>query len=249
MPSDLERRLRQMYGPAKSQPQAGRAAAESDLLRRFETLHPEGARRAAWWHRWLLMGTMGTVVAVGACVTPVEYEIPVGNRIAISLDADIAGGLDPEAIGQYISENFPVERLEMHLGIERRVTEDEQGRAHEGAEMRLELTVLGPGVDVEEVWEDLQTAFPVLETGRIEDVPLAATVHGTLGGKLSGGAIDRVIDGEGVEEAKRRILADLEAQGIDPSQADVQVEDEVGSDGSHRREVRIRVEDDAESAR
>lgn len=242
MPSELERRLRAMFSRPPVQRMAGRAALEDALLHRFATVHPGTGARPSAWRRWLFTGALGAAVAVGACVTPAEYEMRLGNRIAISLDVEEAENLDPEVVARHIRDNFPVDRLEMQIRIEHRAGEDDRGQPHEAAEMRLELTVLGPGVDVEEVWDDLQESFPALRSGRIEDEPLATTVSGTLGGKLSGGAIDRLIDGEGVEAAKARIFADLESRGIDPDQADVQVEDAVGDDGMRRREVRIRVE-------
>ncbi len=223
-------------------PSAGRAALEDALMGRFASMHPAQGRRGAALRRWVFAGVLGVAAVVGACVAPAEYELQLGNRLAISLDAEIAGDLDPEVVARHVRDNFPVERIEMQIGIERRVGEDDAGQPYEAAEMRMVLTVLGPGVDVEEVCDDLQERFPVLRSGRIEDEPLATTVNGTLGGKLSGGAIDRLIDRGGVEEAKARILADLRSRGIDPARADVQVQDEVDDEGRRRREVRIRVE-------
>jgi hypothetical protein len=200
-----------------------------------------GAARPRWRRRWLI-GACGVAALAGACALPMDYEVDVGNRIAILVPAERLATVDVEAVARHVHESFDPERLEVQVGIERTREVGPDGEAVERSIARIELFALGDDIDVDAIWDDLVEHYPALEGGRVEDEALAATVHGTLGGRLSRGFLDDVIDEHGVEEARRRVLDDLRSQGIDADDAEVEITDDVDESGHRRRQVKVRVE-------
>ncbi|MCA9711838.1 MAG: hypothetical protein KDK70_38735, partial [Myxococcales bacterium] len=54
--------------------------------------------------------------------------------------------------------------------------------------------------------------------------------------------LDVTLDRHGVEEAERRILAELVADGIAPEDATIDIEQSVDAQGNRRIEVRVEAE-------
>lgn len=233
MRSEDKHALRSVFVP-RPDPQRMRAhqnRLEADLLERFAARSP-GPR----WGRRMLIGAAVCAGAVAACQFPADYEMPLGHRITIRFDEQLRQELDPTQMAALLREQFPVESM----GIRARVRRQADDAGREQTSMELELELAGTDLDIDAVEEALVESFPILERAQIEIDAVHERVEGTLGGKLSGGWLDEVIDRHGVEEAKRRIRRQLEAEGLPPdAKVDVKIEDSPG-----RREIRVSVEHD-----
>jgi hypothetical protein len=253
MRSDLEPRLRGLYrAPAPGQA-AHRDGDEAQLVAavaRRGGVPRAGAAgsRPRRWPRWLRMprlalaGVLGVAVAVGACVMPAQYPVSLGYGFEIVVEAERWAEVDPEALAMHLDERLDVERIELrvaHLN-EERVSESGAPQLDQG--VRIQLFVFGDAVDSAALLADLQQEFPALADAELRDVPLSGTVHGTFGGELSHRFLDLTIDGHGVEEAERRLLAELVARGFAPEDATVDISEREGADGQRRIEVRVRAE-------
>ncbi|MCX4239583.1 hypothetical protein [Paraliomyxa miuraensis] len=198
--------------------------------------------------RFALAGALGLAVAVGACVMPAEYPVQLGYGFEIIVDlADIAdmGGtdaLDPDAIARWLHEREAVERVELMVAMHRAEHSGPQGAPVVHDELKVRMFVAGDALDPDALVDDLRRSFPVLAHAELRDAPLSGIVHGTVGGKLSHDLLDLTLDRHGVEEAERRILAELRAEGIDVEHATVDITHQQGADGQHRIEVRVEAE-------
>ncbi len=251
MRSDLEPRLRGLYREPLAGQQAHLAAGEDELLAALAPAAREraaaagsGGRGSGWPRlpRFALGALLGVAVAVGACVMPVEYPVSLGHGLEITIAADRFDQLDPEAIAAHLSESLDPERLEIRVERVRRELAAEDGTVRTSDDVRLELFVLGEDIDPALVLDDLRREFPLLAEAELADVPLSGTVHGTFGGALSHRFLDLTIDRHGVEEAERRLLDELVAQGLPREHTKVDITDEQGPDGRRRVEVRVEAE-------
>lgn len=230
----LRSTLRRLY----ARPEASRArrdALEAELLESFDRRATTPDPRPKTWRRPVLAVLTATAVVGGACQLPAEYTVDMGTRLGIVIDGRAMDEVDPAAIGAYVADAHPLEQLELSVHREMRV---EAGVRTD--EVRIQLDMVGDDVrvDPDALWDELRDAFPGLENGaRLEEEHLEATVHGTLGGKLSHRMLDVVIDRHGVDEARRLLLEDLERQGL-RGHAHV----EVREDPDGRRQVEVRVE-------
>jgi hypothetical protein len=236
MPSDLERELGEaLHEPIAAPDLARRDALERELLAKL----PAARTRASGWSKWLVGGGLGAALAVGACALPSDYSTRIGHRLAIVVDVAAADDVDPEALVHFVTEQYHPDELRMGVALER---VREHGEA-EHASMRIEIDAVGEDLDTDVIWEDLVEHFPELAQARLEDEELQGMVHGTLGGRLSQAWLDIVIDKGGVEEAKRQVIEQLRAQGVE-GDAQVDIVDHTGEDGQRRREVRVMIQDD-----
>jgi hypothetical protein len=245
MPSEIRTVLRRLYGRAGPPPRPEHEnELEAELMQRFDRRAP--AEATPWWAfrlpRWAWAGAAALAIAVGACVTPSDYEIKMGDRLGILIDAEERDTVDVREIVQFVRSGYPLERLEAEVKMERSVFRTGEGATEDQAIMRIQLDMVGRGVDADVVWEDLVAEFPALEGARMEDEELEGTVHGTFGGHLAHRYLDLVIDEHGVEEAKRRILADLEARGF-KGEAEIDIQDH-GDGSNHERKVEIRLREE-----
>lgn len=245
MPSDLLRRLRGLYPPARRGQAEHCRAHEDELLAKFVAATSResgsGAGRGGWrWPRLALAGGLSLAVAVGACALPAEYPVSLGRGLEITVDAERWEELDAERVAQYLSEELGAERVEIHVTRERKETVGPSGHAQVSEAVRLQLFAFGGNLDPELTFDELQDEFPALLDAELHQVPLAGTVHGTLGGKLSRHLLDLTIDTHGVEEAEQQIRRQLMAQGIAAEDAIVDISTEEGPGG--HREIRVRVE-------
>lgn len=258
MRSDRDARLRGLYrAPAMAGQAEHQAAHEDELLAAVSRRLPGAGvsigaeRRGLPWLRWprfALAGVLGVAVAVGACVMPAEYPVSLGYGFDLSLPAARWAELDPEALAHHLEAREGVERVEIRMfqSHAERIVDGGPAPApapttvHE--RMHVQVLVLGEALDAEALREELQASFPALAGLQLRDVPLEGTVHGTLGGKLSHEFLDVVIDRHGVEEAERRVLAELVAEGVAPEDVEVDITERHGEDGERRIEVRVKAE-------
>lgn len=240
MPSDIERDLHALLADgaaARRNPvdPTRRDALEHELVGRLPA-----ARSRRRWPKVALGFGLGAALAVGACVMPVDYDAGVGHRIGIVVDRSVE--VDPHAIAEYITLHHAPDEIRLSVSEERTRTIGDDGVEHETQQMRIGIDTIGEDFDTDELWDELVVAFPELGEGRLEDEAVTATVHGTLGGRLSAQWLDVVIDTEGVEAAKAQILRELDAAGVDEGAAKVDIIDEVDASGQKRREVRVWIE-------
>lgn len=254
MRSDLEAKLRGLYREPMSGQQAHLQAHEDELVAAVSRRAAPGAGgsvgRGRGWPGWLRMprfalaGVLGVAVAVGACVMPSEYPVSLGYGFEITLAADRFDEIDPHAIASQLRNDLDVERIELRVEHLERELVGEGGVVERSEDVRMQLFVFGGAIDSERMLADLREGFPALAEAELHDVPLSGTVHGTLGGQLSHRFLDVTIDRHGVEEAERRVLAELVAQGVAPKDATVDITDQLGPDGERHIEVRIEAEHD-----
>lgn len=216
--------------------EAHRRELEPALLQRFRARTPRPAARR--WGRLAIGGLIGTAALVGACQIPTEYELGLGHRIAIEIPYSAASEVGPDQLAQFIEDNYEVESIEVAARIE--LDTDPADDAVPSGTMVVNLDVMGQGLHIEDVWDDLLAEYPILEGSRLENEALQAHVHGTWGGRLSHRWLDVVMDEHGVEEARRQLLLDLEARGIDTESAEVTVT-QSDEDGRHERRIEVRV--------
>lgn len=235
MPSDVESVVRRLYAREDAGSEH-RDALEAGLVERFEGLSPRplqasGLRRMP---RWAMVAT-GLALAVGACMSPSDYAVELGNRVGILVDVETFPSVDVERIVEFVQDEYDLQELRVEVRHERSVHGAQGEEPVEEEVMRIQLEMVGDGIDTDEVWSDLAGAFPALEDARMEDVAMKAEVHGTLGGRLAHDYLDWVLDRHGVDEARQRILEDLAARGYE-GRAEVEVSDDAG-----QRRVKVRV--------
>lgn len=242
MRSDLLRRVAALYRrPADGQAEHQRAHEQSLVAAVAANAgSATAARPSRRWPRWLLAGGLGTAVAVGACALPAEYPVSLGRGLEITVDAARFDEVDPDLVAAHLSEELGAERVEVHITREREETTDGNGVVVVHEEVTMQIFAFGDGLDPDLAFDELHDEFPALVEARLAQVPLSGTVQGTIGGKLSRRWLDLTIDEHGVEEAERRIRAELLARGIAPDGATVEISTEEGPGG--HREVRVRVE-------
>ena len=231
-PSQIRGALRRLLGTPVPEDARHRDALEARLL---GDATPARAG-APGWGRWALATAGSAALLIGACRYPVEYDVPLGARVGILVDAERRDDLDIQAIVAHVEETHDLDELEVQVRMEKHVRDGESVGT-----VRVQLDMLGGDVNADEVWEELIDAFPTLEGSRMEEQLLEAHVHGTLGGKLSHAWLDVVIDRHGVEEARERVFEELEARGFE-GKADVEISDEGG-----RRAVKIKLREKVEA--
>lgn len=242
MRSDIKTVLSRLYRRAGPAPRPEHESElEAELMQRFDRLAP--ADEPAWWEfrppRWAWAAAAVLAIAVGACVTPSDYEVKMGDRLGILIDASKRDTVDVEEIVRFVQQGYELDRLEAEVKMEKSVFRTGEGASESQEIMRIQLDMVGRGVDADVVWEDMVAEFPALAGARMEDEDLEGMVHGTFGGLLAHRYLDVVIDEQGVEEAKRQILAELEARGFKgEAEVDIQADD----DGK-RVEIRLREEE------
>ena len=234
MPSDARGALRPAPDPAASR--AHRDALEPEVLAAFAHRVPTAPSPRRPWLKLALAGLVTAGAGVVACQLPVEYERPLGRTIAIVVPEATFSSVHPERMAAFIEANHEIEGLMMRVEAERH---DE----HSPGVVRIVMDVVGPDVDVEEIWDDLVEEYPALDGGRVEGEALEGVVHGTWGGRLGNHLFDLDLDEGDIEDARARLLVDLRARGIE-GEAEIDIEEEQTPDGVRRRiEVRVRAEE------
>ncbi|WP_437326588.1 hypothetical protein [Sorangium sp. So ce381] len=238
---EVRRKLRRLLGePAPLRPEHAREL-EGELMAAFGQLYPEQEvvpMKRLWLRKALVVAAAAVVCGAAACVAPADVEVPVGRSISIEV-ADGAELPEPEALMAAVrGEGKTARRARVMV----------RGRRGDGA-TTLTLDVWGDEVPEGDVAERIRAAFPALAGAEIREDVLAGTVRGTLGAKLGHELLDLdVLDKDDVEAARRQVMEQLAAQGVE-GKVDVQIE----GDGEKRKvKVQIKLEappqDEAEMA-
>lgn len=252
MLSDLElrRRLSRLLSarPTKADP-----SRREELARRLERRvaqldepeHVGGVRALVWVLATRLAVATAAFVALGvvACSLPTEVDVDLGLRVQLSFtDVDDPSaqlerlGVALEGMSRAGIERGPAAagphevRVEVHARVVE--IEDEAGAVTRRSEATVHLWA--ENLDEATVIDTIEAAAPAATVVDIEGV--AGPVETTMGDRFAHELFDADLDEMDVEQARRRILADLEARGLADG-AEVKVSD---ADGHRRVEVRVR---------
>jgi hypothetical protein len=176
------------------------------------------------------------LVGAAACVAPADLDVEVGRSVEVRYDPK-AVSVEPKAVADAIRAAVGVrdeappagdarERREMNVRVK---------RAGDSVEVRAEVwgTNLPPGP----IAGAIQKNLPALSGAEIKEEHLQGKVRGTLGEKIGRDLFDiDVLDEADVETARKQVMEQLAAQGIE-GKVDVKIE----GDGTTRK-VMIRVE-------
>jgi hypothetical protein len=224
---EMRRKLRRLLGGPAPLRSGHARELEAELLARFDERHPRkeghGTMKRLWLKKVAVACAAAMLVGAAACAAPADMEVEVGRSVTIRAAGDAALP-DPEAIvGVIRGEGQP---RDVQL----------QARRVDGV-TTLELRVWGDDLPEGPAADRIRAAFPALAGAEIREAALAGTVRGTVGAKLGRELFDlETLDREDVEETRRRVMAQLAAQGVE-GKVDVQIEDEEG-----KRKVKVRVE-------
>ena len=222
---EVRRRLRRLLGrPAPLRPGHAREL-EGELMAQFGQLYPEqeviSMRRL--WLRKAAVVAAAVICSAAACVAPADVEVPVGRSISIQV-AEEADLPEPEAILAVVRGEGQAQRVLV------------RGQ-REGGTLVLQLDVWGDDLPEGDAAGRIRAAFPALASASIQEDVLAGTVRGTLGAKLGHDLLDLdVLDEDALEAARRQVMDQLEAQGVE-GKVDVKIE----KDGA-KRKVKVQVE-------
>lgn len=221
----LTARLRRLYGPVPPD-SSPPVALERALLAEHARLHPGPAPARAWAGvRWAAAGLAGALGLAAACQVPVDYE----REFGVSVACDLSAGTWPEGQIERAAHDLAVALGGAAAAI--------RVEARGDGTRRFRIDLWGADLDEAALLAELRRAAPGLPEDACTPIPLAGTVHGTLGGRLGYGLLDLDLDHADAEEARREILAELERRGLE-GDAEVEIRDH----GDGKREVQIRIE-------
>jgi len=238
----MQRGLRRLFGARSSPPDATarerlEARLEARVAQRRGSDHRVGApRRWAFATRLAVGATVAAAVTVGACQVPTEVELDMGLRVDLRVEPGPNTEAQLETLGANLERVMSATRkpgATRHVArVDMRVMLEER----EGMPPRMVVTIdmWATGLDEVTVIDTITETLPradVTDVHRVE-----GSVHTTVGDRFAHELFDVDLDAENVEEARARILADLEARGLADG-AQVEVTDE---DGHRKVEVRVR---------
>ena len=121
-----------------------RDALESELLDRFDRRPADVASSLRPWstvvHR-LAWAAATAMVVVTACRLPVDYALPVGEKLAVLVPVSSRDDVDVEAMGTFLEDTFAPEKLEVEVRIER--TLDAGGGESQQGTIRIQFWLGG----------------------------------------------------------------------------------------------------------
>lgn len=227
----LGARLRRLYRAAEPAPEdmsQGADALERRLLAEHAARYPggeaSGLRGFAAAHRGAFAALALGVATAGACQVPVDYEREFGASVECQLPRDSLPEGQVDAIARALEQGLGSERLALDV--------HDDG----GPSLRFRVDLWGASVDDAGLIAALRDAAPQIPAGACTRTPLAATVHGTLGGRLGLRFFDVDLDREDAETARARIVEELAQQGLE-GDAEIEIRD----DGEGKREVEVRI--------
>ncbi len=128
-PERLHALLRGLYHRPRANPRR-RAALEANLLEHHARRHPRvrSSTGGAWIPRWAVVIAISVAVVIGACRMPVQYEVGVGERLALVLPYTQKTHVEIDPIEAYIAGVFPSAQLEVqvHPGLSGARVEEEE---------------------------------------------------------------------------------------------------------------------------
>ncbi|KYF81838.1 hypothetical protein BE11_37620 [Sorangium cellulosum] len=226
---EVRRKLRRLFGgPAPLRPEHAREL-EGELMARFGQLYPEqevAPMKRLWLRKALVVAAAAVICGAAACVAPADMEVPVGRSISIQV-AEGAELPEAEALLAVVRGEGKTQRVGVRA-------------QRAGGVVTLQLEVWGDELPEGDVAERIRVAFPALAGAEIREDVLAGTVRGTLGAKLGHELLDLdVLDKDDVEAARRQVMEQLAAQGIE-GKVDVHIE---GDGGKRKVKVQVKRED------
>lgn len=210
---------------------------ENELLRRLR--QRQGARetraatalpgRALWSfvgdHRWAIAAL---ALSVGACRLPVDYQRSFGA----SIDCQLPANNFDEGSLHAMSEDLRIAIGAESIALRVAVTNDDA---------RVRVDVWGDLEDENDALEHIRGLNSNLREASCTALPLAGTVHGTLGGRVGYNLLSLdVLDRKGAKATREAILEELAAQGFHGT-AKVEILDTKG-----QREIKISLEEEYE---
>ena len=228
--SDGDQRLRRLFAARGEARPDHKGELETELMERFDrrAVKTEKARKSmvksVLFRRIMAASAIAAALGVGACVAPADVDVDVGRSVDIRYEASGEGALDPHAVVDLVRGQGSVE--EVGVRVQR-----------QGSQVIMHLDLWGSGMGEAPIADQIRKAFPALKGATIEEEKLQGHVRGTVGKKIGHDLFDLdVINTTDVEEARKQVMAQLAAKGIEGA-----VEVKVENDGS-KRKVMIRVE-------
>jgi hypothetical protein len=233
--------LSRLLGAGRDVPEdaAHRARLEAELLARFDAQQAGRAlevQRHAPVHRprgaWLRYATAAVfALALGtATQVPAAYRVQLGLRLSLTLPG---AGLPPPEVARGLSDLL---RAQAPGGP---VEVDLQVRRLEGRGTALVLDAWGERLAADARLAERVRALPGLREAQVAVEPLRAPVRGTLLGLGLHTLLRRDLSPEEREQARLRLVEELQAREGRDAEVDVQVEPG-GSEGPGGVRVRVR---------
>ena len=228
------RRIFRLRTPEVSEPPK---KLESELIRRLRQRQGAGEKRVAsappsrsLWsfvgdHRWAIAGL---ALTVGACRLPVDYQRSFGASVDCQLPANDFDETSLHAMSEDLRLAIGAESIALRVAV-----------THDDARVRID--VWGDLEDENDALQQIRGLSSSLREASCTALPLAGTVHGTLGGRLGYNLLSLdVLDRKGATATREAILEEITAQGFRGT-AKVEVEDTNG-----QRKIKISLEEEYE---
>jgi hypothetical protein len=172
-----------------------------------------------------------TLLSIGACTIPTQYEAELGKSISITLDQSDMGPELKSAI-DHVMKLDAVESANVNV----RMTPD--GGI-------VDLTLWGKSLDTDAMIANLRREYPIFADAEFSVQPLNTIVEAPLyeriGHDFFGMDFEIVVEGQTEEEIRQSILEQLYASGFEgEANVDVHMEQE---DGMEKIEITIETDD------
>jgi hypothetical protein len=243
--SEVRRVFRQRFyaAPSTAEKEQLQAAMRSRIeaafaARKSAVVHP--IIPSPWARRLALAGGLLLAPAL-ACITPVEYEMPMGQRLHFELPDGDESQANLSAFLAALEGRAGIEEISVFVG--REDTSDEPEEAHggalrQGASPRIvTIHAWGERTDVQSIERTLNERFPGLNY-QLDYV--GEKVRTLWVDRLGHQFFDLDLGLHDVHAARARVLERLHTQGFQ-GQAHVEVE----SDSNGHRKVEIRLKSDS----
>lgn len=199
---------------------------ERELVHRYRAQHAhdrKGNLAMAMQTKAMRWAGVAVVLALGvvACTTPTSTDREMGKQIQFSLPADLeADASTADQLALRVNTKQVLHELRM-LGYE-----DVNVGFRETVDggMTVDLTVFDDGVDADRMIRHLSERFASLRAAEVDVRPLHTVIEEPLYAKFSRDVLKIEVGGDSDAEIKARILAELQAKGIDSGSVEVHTE-------------------------
>jgi hypothetical protein len=250
--SEIDAKLERLFGARSVSAPASSTHArelEQQLLAAFDRRDRERATpkkerplmKNKWFRRSLLVSAVAALLGAAACVAPAEVDVEIGRSLSIHYDTTRKDAPRPDEIERVLStliaDEANAKQTAGHDVAPYQVTVDLRGDRDNFTTFNAEIW--GGDSHDEPFGPRLKKAFVALADADVREQMRYGRVRESLAKKLGHELldIDFEIDHGDVEAARKKVMADLKAHGVD-GKVDVQVSD---GDGGERRVI-IRVE-------
>lgn len=238
----LKARLGRLLGarPSSADP-AGARRLRTRLEARVEAKSSASGWRAMTLATRLAVAAVAVAgVTVGACQMRAEVDVDMGLRVTLELvpaqDTEAQMRDLGAALEELTAQSRPPAATEHLARVEIRAELHDSSAAQSSTpRLRVTLDLWAPGLREADVVSTVEATLPEAE---IQDLQrIEGAVQTTVGDRFAHELFDAELDSEDVAAAKTRILADLEARGVDTRDAQVEIRDHDG-----HREIEVRVQ-------